>query len=323
MSDLKKHNRLGDFVRLLWYHRADIEKQMPLPHNIRKYKDHIKRGLIISTPELCIIFARSANELAKKFCYSFHIDRATDEKFKEMLGLLREGGYHDVADELLKRRDRPFIDIQHSANLLRADSQRDESNPYIYVDYNRFRSFQFLCGTARGYRVDWKLVEEAVTILDGRQDPLQKVQEQLEKSGEFDPASDEDAREKTMRAIAVRRGQARFRSGLMEAYQGVCAVTGCNAPDALEAAHIVPYKGTQWNGVSNGLLLRADIHVLFDLGLLAIDPDSLTVQLSDQLKTSSYAELQGKRIAVPETAGIAPNKQALARHKAQSHTQQT
>jgi hypothetical protein len=55
-------------------------------------------------------------------------------------------------------------------------------------------------------------------------------------------------------------------------YQGRCAVTSCDAGAALEGAHLRPYRGPESNDVTNGLLLRADIHTLFDLRLLAPDP---------------------------------------------------
>ncbi|WP_169719739.1 HNH endonuclease, partial [Novosphingobium acidiphilum] len=59
----------------------------------------------------------------------------------------------------------------------------------------------------------------------------------------------------------------------MKAYDGKCAVTSCAIEPLLEAAHIHPYLGPKTNHVTNGMLLRADIHTLFDLGLLAIAAD--------------------------------------------------
>ena len=50
----------------------------------------------------------------------------------------------------------------------------------------------------------------------------------------------------------------------MDAYGGRCAITGYDVEEALQAAHIVPYLGPQSNTVNNGLLLRADVHNLFD-----------------------------------------------------------
>jgi len=139
-----------------------------------------------------------------------------------------------------------------------------------------------------------------------------------EQAGEFDPDTAEDAREKTMRAIAVRRGQPRFREQLLIAYGGRCAVTGYDVPDALEAGHIMPYKGADWNHVSNGLLLRADIHVLFDLGLIAIDPESLCVRIAEALNKTSYEDLKDRHITIPADSSAAPNRMALEKHLAQS-----
>ena len=83
-----------------------------------------------------------------------------------------------------------------------------------------------------------------------------------ESKHDFDAKDTKDARKKVMRAIVLRRGQPEFRRDLIAAYEGRCAVTGCDLVDALEAAHIVPHRGTHTNVVRNGLLLRADIHTL-------------------------------------------------------------
>src|SRR5262249_48430542 len=65
-------------------------------------------------------------------------------------------------------------------------------------------------------------------------------------------------------AIHDRRGDEEFRAKLLAAYGGRCAITGCDAEAALEAAYIVGDAETGEQDVSNGLLLRADIHTLFD-----------------------------------------------------------
>ena len=88
----------------------------------------------------------------------------------------------------------------------------------------------------------------------------------------FNPSEMEDQRAKSIAEIVRRRGQAKFRKTLLEAYNSKCVVTGCDAAEALEAAHITPYLGEETNHPQNGLLLRADIHSLFDLGLLSVDP---------------------------------------------------
>lgn len=123
----------------------------------------------------------------------------------------------------------------------------------------------------------------------------------------FDPASVADERERATRAICVRRGQSAFRAALMAAYDWRCAVTGCDVADVLEAAHISPYNGPSSNRASNGLLLHADIHTLFDCGLLAIDPNTRQVVIAAKLKGSNYAALAGQILREPKTGSDRPD----------------
>ena len=129
--------------------------------------------------------------------------------------------------------------------------------------------------------------------------------------GYFSPGTLQDERKRWLREIVERRGQPEFRSKLIDAYQGRCAVTGCDAVAALEAAHIIPYCGPASDHISNGLLLRADIHTLFDLDLIGIHPRTLTVALGPVLKNTSYSDLNGKRLAVPNSSAARPNTKAL------------
>jgi hypothetical protein len=81
----------------------------------------------------------------------------------------------------------------------------------------------------------------------------------------------------------LRRGQKEFREALLDAYAGRCGITQCDATAVLEAARIVPYAGEHTHRQDNGLLLRSDIHTLFALGLLWIDPASMCVEAAEQL----------------------------------------
>lgn len=126
------------------------------------------------------------------------------------------------------------------------------------------------------------------------------------------PADDYDSRVRVMRQIVSRRGQRRFRDALLRAYDGRCALTGCDVVDVLEAAHIQPYRGPESNVVPNGILLRADIHTLFDLQLLTIEPSSLRVVVSKRLAGSPYEDLSGLRIALPAQPQDLPSGDALA-----------
>lgn len=143
---------------------------------------------------------------------------------------------------------------------------------------------------------------------------LEEAEREVEQAGVFDPTDIEDARSKTLAAVVRRRGQSAFRDALRDAYGDRCCLTDCNLVDVLEAAHIHPYRGDQTNVVSNGLLLRTDIHTLFDLFLLRIDPINLTVQISPKLIGTEYASLQGRRVATPVDPGKAPSPKALEVH---------
>jgi 5-methylcytosine-specific restriction protein A len=140
---------------------------------------------------------------------------------------------------------------------------------------------------------------------------LRQESSSLEVSGYFLPDDLVDARARVLREVVQRRGQPAFRRALLEAYGGRCAVTGCDAEDALEAAHIISYNGPVSQDVRNGLLLRADVHTLFDLGLLLICPDTMCVSLAPALRGSSYAELHGQALAVPENRAQQPDREAL------------
>lgn len=130
--------------------------------------------------------------------------------------------------------------------------------------------------------------------------------------GMFNPT--EDARQRIMSAIVQREGQPAFREALLGAYDNSCAITGCRVVALLEAAHIVPYRGAHTNVVGNGLLLRADLHKLFDVHLLAIDPQTLRVRLSEMLIASEYKCLDGARLRSPKDSSDAPIKDALSYH---------
>ena len=98
------------------------------------------------------------------------------------------------------------------------------------------------------------------------------------------------------RQIRERRGQGVFRDDLRKLYGDRCLVTGCEELAVLEAAHISPYRGEEDNHPGNGLLLRSDIHTLFDLDLLGIEPESLRVELHPDA-CKEYGQFVGKTLA--------------------------
>jgi predicted restriction endonuclease len=99
---------------------------------------------------------------------------------------------------------------------------------------------------------------------------------------------------------------------LLKLYNGRCAMTDCDVEAALEAAHICPYRtgGESTYHPQNGLLLRADVHTLFDLRLIGIT-DDYRIFVDPALKQSIYAELHGAKCRVPSNPKCRPSKQTI------------
>ncbi|RZU12712.1 HNH endonuclease [Streptomyces sp. BK239] len=107
------------------------------------------------------------------------------------------------------------------------------------------------------------------------------------------------------RAVAaVRRGQDAFRRALIREYGLVCAVSGPAPAEVLEAAHLRPFATTERHCVDEGLLLRADVHRLFDSGLLAIAPDLVVAVAPALLGYAEYRALAGSPLHLPASAPL-------------------
>lgn len=112
-------------------------------------------------------------------------------------------------------------------------------------------------------------------------------------------------RTQILRQISIRRGQKKFRTRLIKRYGAICQVSGCNFTEIIEAAHIDPYSVSEDNGAGNGLLLRSDIHTLFDLGFLGIEPGTLKIKLHHALKGTEYQQFECKNLLTNGTKGPA------------------
>ena len=111
-----------------------------------------------------------------------------------------------------------------------------------------------------------------------------------------------------------RKGQSKFRQALIKVYQGTCAITGCDEESALEAAHIIRYSDVGTNHPSNGMLLRADVHTLFDKSLLSVNPQNYEVIVSPKLLGTSYTKLNGRKIKIPKEDSVKPSLNAISQH---------
>ena len=113
-----------------------------------------------------------------------------------------------------------------------------------------------------------------------------------------DPKTEGDSEQRAARfaQVEVRSQQSAFRNAVYRACQGRCVVSGCSVPEALDAAHV---KGRRWrlghNTAEDGILLRRDLHALYDRGLLQIDADSLVVL--DTSVRRYYGEFEGTAVS--------------------------
>ena len=153
------------------------------------------------------------------------------------------------------------------------------------------------------------IVASIVKAIGQAIDPLPALMSMVNQNGK---ALYRDGNERAWKQIVQRRGQGPFRNSLIAAYGQNCQVTAFTGVEALEAAHIVPYSPgrTQSNDPTNGLLLRADIHTLFDLALLKVDPDTLRVRIMEPLLETSYMKYHDTDLRTSDH--LRPAQEALA-----------
>lgn len=118
--------------------------------------------------------------------------------------------------------------------------------------------------------------------------------------------------------IRPRLGQATFRVVVTDAYSRRCAITRERTLPALEAAHIRPYSEGGSHDPKNGILLRRDIHALFDAGYVTVTPD-LKFEVSRRIKEEfengrHYYALHGQALEPPIHADTQPDPDALRWH---------
>ncbi|USX48662.1 HNH endonuclease signature motif containing protein [Lentzea sp. HUAS12] len=96
----------------------------------------------------------------------------------------------------------------------------------------------------------------------------------------------------------ARNGQGGFRKALIQRYGHVCAITGPCPAEVLQAAHLRNFAEHETHNPAEGVLLRADVHLLFDNDLLAVDPTTWRVVLASSLSDyPAYASLDGAKFA--------------------------
>lgn len=107
--------------------------------------------------------------------------------------------------------------------------------------------------------------------------------------------------QRILREVWTRQGQGPFRRQLMDDFGAACCLSGCTIEGLLEAAHICTHDKSDDHSRGNGLLLRADLHTLFDLDMLRIHPDTFEVEMDEQVARSrDYGCFHERCLAIPE-----------------------
>ena len=118
--------------------------------------------------------------------------------------------------------------------------------------------------------------------------------------------------------VRPRLGQGAFRIVVTDSYHRRCSVTGEKTLPALDAAHIRPYRDGGSHDASNGLLLRRDLHSLFDAGYVTVTPErrfEVSRRIREEFHNGRhYYALHGQEISVPDLAERHPERGALAWH---------
>lgn len=120
------------------------------------------------------------------------------------------------------------------------------------------------------------------------------------------------------RLAPQRLGQTAFKAVVLNAYEGRCAITGSRIRPVLQAAHILPLPKGGEHRLDNGILLRSDVHTLFDRGYIGIDPKyrlMVSPRLRDEFGNGNeYFQCEGKEILTPRRRRDRPNAEFLEWH---------
>jgi putative restriction endonuclease len=133
-----------------------------------------------------------------------------------------------------------------------------------------------------------------------------------------DRSSEVGDRYGTPNLVAPRLGQGAFRVVVTDAYERRCAITGEKVLPVLDAAHIRPFAEQGPHRVQNGILLRSDLHTLFDRGYLTVTPE-LQLEVSWRLREDfengrNYHALRGRGLRAPQTPASRPAREFLVWH---------
>ncbi|MDO4437311.1 MAG: hypothetical protein Q4B77_05105 [Coriobacteriaceae bacterium] len=105
-----------------------------------------------------------------------------------------------------------------------------------------------------------------------------------------------------------------FKTKLLDAYDGRCAISGYDTPAALDAIYVSSYLGSASVRPSSGILLRSDLGSLYQQSLISINPDTYEVVVGNRLSNSVYNHFDRRRIALPKQEEYWPSQSRLRAH---------
>ncbi len=160
----------------------------------------------------------------------------------------------------------------------------------------------------------WECLQETLQSIE-----VTKDEETAGFAEEKQASFDKDNRYGEPMLVQPRLGQGAFRLAVTEAYRRQCAISGGKVLPALDAAHIQAFGSGGRHEVSNGLLLRKDIHSVFDAGYITFD-NKLRLVVSDRVKTdfdngNEYRRLHGSQLIVPTNINLKPDPASLSWHR--------
>src|SRR5579885_2008078 len=191
------------------------------------------------------------------------------------------------------------------ANLSRVLINNTDTRTMIRDALTRWEPIDMSRSRSRRARKQRDFIQHPLT---GAASQPTQAEDYLSIPGLADPLLVSVARKRVHQMLAERfrrsgrSRQAQFRAALLQTYAKRCAVTGCQVEETLEAAHIIPFCLSRNCDPWNGILLRSDLHRLFDLNLMRIDPLTTTVHFEQSILSidPSYQTWEGHVVKPPQ-----------------------
>lgn len=98
------------------------------------------------------------------------------------------------------------------------------------------------------------------------------------------------------RTLRIRRGQNKLRNNLLKLYNNTCCISNIKMNELLHACHLLPHATSGLNITTNAILLRSDLHDLFDSHLIGIEPKKNQICTNKILDQTEYNLYNGRTL---------------------------